>query len=60
MTEELVCPGCQESLDTIAANGRPDDLYLCSSCYHSWFRFELGEDNLTHLAPSDFGDDLYN
>jgi len=40
----LTCPGCHTELDTIAATGRPDDLFLCSNCYHSWFRFELTED----------------
>lgn len=47
--QKLRCPGCHEELETIAAAGRPDDLYLCSKCYHSWFRFELGEEEFRRL-----------
>lgn len=43
------CPGCNKELDVVAASGRADDLYLCSRCYHSWFRFELGEDEFTSI-----------
>ncbi len=61
MIEEPICPGCRESLETIATNGRPDDLYICSSCYHSWFRFELTDSvDLGDNEPNEFGADLQN
>ena len=52
MASGLVCPGCRKELDVIASAGRPDDLYLCPSCYYSWFRFELGDDDPPRLAAA--------
>lgn len=45
MLDVPICPGCREPLDAISASGRADDLYLCRRCYHSWFAFELQEEN---------------
>lgn len=52
MLSGLICPGCRAELDTIAAIGRPDDLFLCSNCYHSWFRFELAEERPEGLSSA--------
>lgn len=39
--DDLSCPGCHHPLDAISASGRADDLFLCTRCFHSWYAFEL-------------------
>lgn len=48
MSTHATCPGCRLQLDTISAQGRADDLYVCSHCYHSWFAFELDATSTTN------------
>jgi|GEM_PF-3331377 Predicted integral membrane metal-binding protein len=58
MPTDLTCPGCHHPLDVISASGRADDLFVCSHCYHSWFAFELQNQQEPHAFDEAGADPL--
>lgn len=53
MEDDRLCPGCRHRLDIVSASGRADDLYLCTRCYHSWFAFELQNEDEAPVQDDD-------